>query len=559
VITKTSGKYFFANPRVWQETIDLGTPPELIGAWHGSYRLPASVTPAAVRLLAEGAPLPRVQANRTNGFDATITWHKSVSVLAYGLTPPAQGKEWARELLSIGKRSLQPLLDAQVLKTGAQGVHRTPSQGQAFLFNHWKNGWGRPHAHVHGFVPNLTSTTDGRVGSIGNAQAALYLRQGELKAAVNKRTDDLLQAKGYPTYRCGQAVAITGIPAAMLRELSPARAAMDRIRKHSRAGRARTTPRAEDFFARMARQEAPPQRRQVTPQVMHQETLAIAAKYGVSLASLRGAGSPSHRDPNESSFQAYQTVIQARDRCVHRFGAFTASQFREAVYTFGIGKPVTFAELDTLAAQVLKRPKLLGVRKLPRTDGTVRYFTQQTAPRVQAAEQAFTRDAWDELARAGKNLGAAVFVATARTVKDALDRVHQSLFPEPRRIQIDAARLDAFLQRHTPTGYWKAHAWGLLKMLTTRGTPHERAAAGERVYRHRRACQRLEPNSVLVIGRGNRATPRQLQALARIARRDQCVLILAERGAAAQTYARPTKPPRRERGAGRPRRDERAG
>ena len=134
-----------------------------------------------------------------------------------------------------------------------------------------------------------------------------------------------------------------------------------------------------------------------------------------------------------------------------------------------------------------------------------------------------------ELKNAVKGLGKAVVTATALKAASVVNRVADRVNPPARLVRLDAADLDKFLVRHRRTGFALAHAKAFVASSLARGNPHERAAVAERVFKRERRCVRVPRNAVLVVERGSLATAPQLRALAKIAKRDRCSVVLSER------------------------------
>jgi hypothetical protein len=169
-VTKSKGAYFYDYERVWAETKDAGVLPYWIGKAPGRMNLPAQPNPQLLKSLFEGGRyLPRVQANRVGCFDVTVSFDKSVSLLAYGLTPPGQWKDWTETFKKVADPVIGDLLDRQKANSGPQGKVKEPSTGLAAGFWHTQGFRGQPHAHAHYAVANLTVDGKNKVGSIANA------------------------------------------------------------------------------------------------------------------------------------------------------------------------------------------------------------------------------------------------------------------------------------------------------------------------------------------------------------------------------------------------------
>lgn len=539
-VTKGSGKYFFDNGRVWRESQETGVEPFFVGKWnHPSYRLPDAPTPQAFRDLAEGHKvLKRVQANRVGCFDLTFSFHKGVSVAAYGLTPPDKQNAWARRFVSATRPEVERALARLELADGAQGKTRISAQGAAVGFNHRSSWLGTPHAHLHYAVPNVAVAVDGTAKSIANARDAFYDAQSLMRARSQKRLDEQLQSDRFVTAREGGMVTLANLPKAMLAELSPARAAME----EARAANGFTSARAYDFYARQARRDAGA-RVEKSPLEMHRECVAVANKYGVTVESLQlpAGHQPKILDPNQAKFAAFAASREALAECAKLYGRFTEAQFLERLYTIGIGEPTTLRQLDKRAARVLSNPKVAGVRRVVTKEGQVLYTTDRAERTTRRAERQYERatpradaktgvgDAWGEFVSAAKGLGSAAFVATAQAATRVAKRVTEAVSPAPRVVEIDASRLPRFVAGLTPTPFLKAHAKAIFRGLLNLGNPHQMAARAETEYARLRAHDRLDKNTVIVVRRGALASARDLHALAKVARRDGCLVVLAER------------------------------
>lgn len=539
-VTKGSGKYFWENERVWREAREAGVAPFYVGQWRGTYRLPDSPTPQAFRDLAEGHKvLKRVQKNRVGCFDLTFTFDKSVSVLCYGLVPPDRQKQRTEALIAAARPALEQLLrDRLKMASGPQGKTRTTAEGFAVGFAHRQSWMGAPHAHIHFAVPNVVVAADGTAKSIANAREALYEQQAELRARVQKQLDENLQRGRFITTRDGNMVALANIPKEMLAELSPARAAMD----EARAAKGFSSARAQDFYARQVRRDAG-ERVEKSPAEMHRECTAVAKKHGVTIESLRlpAGQEPQILDPLTAKFVAFGVGMEAVDQCAKRYGRFTETQFRERMYTLSIGEPTTLKYLDREITRLLTNPKAADIRQVRTKDGQVLYTTDRAERTTRKAEQQFERatpradakagvgDAWGEFVAAAKGLGSATLVATAQAATRVVKRVTEAVNPAPQIREIDATRLPQLVASLTPTPYFKAHAKAILRGLLNLGNPHQMAGRAEDEFARLRAHNRLDKNTVIVVRRGSLASARDLHALAKIARRDGCSVVLAER------------------------------
>ncbi|MBI1213769.1 MAG: relaxase domain-containing protein [Alphaproteobacteria bacterium] len=529
-VTKSSGKYFYENDRVWEEAKQSGYEPFLVGNWGGKANLPSQPTKDNVRDLAEGSKfLARLQKNRVGGFDVTPTCDKSISVALFGLTP---FERWANEstklLVKASLPEIEALLGDQQVNSGPQGVKKMPSQGGAFGFAHWESSRGTPHGHIHYFIPNLSISKNGEVKSIANAHR-LFESQGVMRARFQKRLDDLLRDEGYRTKRNGRSVAIEGIPDKLIERLSPSRAAM----RAAMRKKGFTTPRAQDFYARHARRAAG-KRTLGDPAKMNETCRKLAAKYGVTLESLKrpSGGELEHRDKYKAASVAHDVAREARDRLIKKHGTFTKEQFLEQVFVRAIGKSTNFDAVDAVAGAALQNPLILDITRQKQIDGTYRYGGPGSVATVQAAAMTYkseSREAWDDLKRAAKGLGHSAFVATAQGVAGVLTRLAETLNPTPRTLVVDAANLASFIDQHRPTPYLVAHAKALAKGLLSPGKPHDKAFAAEITFASLRKFHRLEKNTVLVVERGSLASARELHLLSKIARRDRASVILADR------------------------------
>lgn len=529
-VTKGSGKYFADFERVWAETRDTGVLPFWVGNAPGLLKLPAQPDPQAMQALCDGrAYLPHVQANRVGCFDLTISMSKSVSMLAYGLTPPGEWKGWTEAFAKIATPEVEKLLANQKINSGAQGQAKEPSQGLAAGFWHREGYQGQPQAHAHYAIPNVSVAADGKAGSIANAKE-LFENQGVLRARVQKGVDDLLQSKGFETVRVGKGVELAGVPRELILELSPARRAMDAAQK----AKGWSGPEAQDFYARQARQDAGA-RVHSTPEECHRDTKEVAARHGVTLDSLQNRkGQPvAAHDPVTSMAAALQVAKEAVSECAKQHGTFTAQQLEEKLFTLAIGKPTTVQALDAMGKAVLQDRSIADVRERKMSDGTIRYESPESAKAGRAAQRPYksdTKEAWEELKAAAKGLGAAVFVATAKKATEVVQRLAEAVNPPAKSIRVDAGNLAAFIDKHKPTHDLKAHAKALLHgLFKASGNPHERAGQAEKVYAQLRAHDRLPKNAVIIVERGELASAKELRQLAKIAKRDGASVVLSER------------------------------
>lgn len=529
-VTKGSGKYFDDFERVWTEALDAGVQPFWVGKAANLLNLPAQPNPQAIKALCDGrAYLSHVQANRSGCFDLTVSMSKSVSLVAYGLTPPAEWKGWTQAFDMIVTPKVEKHLASQRINSGAQGQAKVPSQGVAVAFWHREGYQGQPQAHAHYAIPNVSIAADGKVGSIANANE-LFENQGVLRARIQKGVDDELQSRGFETVRVGKGVELAGIPRELILELSPARRAMDA----AQSAKGFNGPHAQDFYARQARRDAGA-RVHSTPEECHRDVKEVAARHGVTLDSLQAKkGQPvAAHDPVTATAAALHAAKEAVERCAKKYGAFTAEQFQEKLFTLAIGKPTTVQALDTMGKAVLQDRSIAQVRERKLPDGTTRYEAPASAKAVRAAQRSYkadTKEAWDELKAAAKGLGAAVFVATAKKATAVVERLAEAVNPPAKTIRVDAGELAKYIEQHKPTHYVKAHATALLSgLFKGSGNPHERADHAEKVYARLRAHDRLPKNAVIVVERGDSASAKELRELAKIAKRDGASVVLSER------------------------------
>lgn len=579
-VTKSSGRYFFDDDKCWKEAERSGVPPFWVGTFRGQVDTRAAPTPEALKGLCEGKQyLERVQKNRVGCYDVTYTFSKSVSIALFGLTPP---KEWGKSsqlLVDATRPDVAELVSNQLANVGAQGKDKAPGRGGAVGFPNWLSSHRDPHAHIHYATPNLTFTEDSKAKSIANANV-LFEQQGVLRARAQKRLDDRLQIQGYKTVLVGKCVGIDGVPGKMLNELSSARRAMNKARAEKKFNSAR----AHDYYARQARRDAGRQR-PATPHEVAKRVRGVARKYGVTLESLkqRPVGAAVHGlDRVKSALVAFDVAQAARDACVKRHGSFTAGQFLERLYTLGIGKDTTLESLDTFGRVALQNQKFLGIVSQELPDGTVRYTAKQAGagqanaqsqsaqqaqsagqsqsarqtrqssgqsqsaqqgppPGQQAAQQqqqqqqqagptaqADPAAAWQELKRAARGLATAVVVKTAQTAAGVLTRLAEAVNPPPQTMTLNATQLPEFNRRHLPTPYLLAHAKALFRGALAPGNPHDKAAAAEQVFKKLRARERLPKNTVIIVEGGRHASARDLFQLAKVARRDKALVVLAE-------------------------------
>jgi len=529
-VTKSSGKYFYENDRVWQEAKQTGMEPFFVGNWGGKIAMPDTPTKDFVRDVSQGTKyLQHVQANRVGGYDLTFTFDKKVSIFLNGLTPHDKWPTKSTPLVVAATRpEVERFVEKQLVNSGAQGKLKQPSRGAAVGFIHWESSRNVVQTHAQYWVPNLSAPQDGPPKSIANA-GTLFKDQGLMRARANKRMDDALQDRAIVTCRVGKVVSIPGIPDEMAAELSPSRRAMNEAMKKEGF----TTPKAQDFYARHARREAGP-RTLGEPAKFNEICWEIAKKHGVTPESImRPANQPAlHRDKVHAACVAHEVVTEARDSLAAKLGTFTKEQFLERAFTLSIGKATNFEAVDVTARTALEKPKLFDMTRQRGHDGSVRYAGPASKATTQQAEQAFrpdTKEAWEELKRAAKGLGASVFIATTGGAARALKRLAEAVNPPPRIIEIDAAELPAFIDKRRPTHYVVAHAKALLAGMLAPGNPHQKADVAQRAYRSLRSHDRVPKNAVIVVSRGSHATARELHLLSKIAKRDKASVILADR------------------------------
>ena len=175
-VTKGSGKYFYDFERVWKETLDTGVVPFWVGKAADLLKLPVQPDPQVIQSLCEGRGyLPHVQANRVGCFDLTISMSKSVSLLAYGLTPPNEWKGWTETFAKIATPEVEKLLANQRINFGRPGAEqgREPGPGGR-VSGTARDTRGSPSGHAHYADPK-------RVG-LGRRQDRLgRQRQGALR------------------------------------------------------------------------------------------------------------------------------------------------------------------------------------------------------------------------------------------------------------------------------------------------------------------------------------------------------------------------------------------
>ncbi len=447
-ITKSKGTYFTENERVWLESHQLGLAPFTIGQWKGQFKLPEHPSPDDLRPLFAGAPLPRVQHNRVGCYDLTFTASKSVSILLYALTPTSEWKESAQMIAKAATAQIEPLLAKLEVNAGAQGASKLPAQGAAIGYTHFCSNAGKPHAHFHGAAPNLAHTPDGKIGSIANAKV-FYDEHGASLAGFHKELDEHFQRNGYQTKRVGKAVEIVGVPAALIAEFSPARAAMDEARQQKGFSGAR----AADYYARQARRDVPHGPAKSVSEY-HLEWSATAKRHGVTRESLRKLeGQPFINDRRVCKYTAFCTARDALKSCTKRYGTFTSAQYRETVYLLGIGRPTTRADLDKEVSRVLSRPKYAGVRRAGPDATDERYTTRSGKKKQAAAQRAYSTDEFDELKAAAGKLTKTVLVKTAAAATKVLRKLNELIDPAPTYFRLDGRDADAFLASHSPTGY----------------------------------------------------------------------------------------------------------
>ena len=527
-VTKSSGRYFYDFERVWTEARDTGVLPFWVRKDHFSPKLPAQPNPQVVQSLMDGrAFLPRVQANRVGCFDLTVSFSKSVSLLAYGLTPPAQQRSWTDALRKIATPEVETLLANQRINSGQQGKDKQPSQGVAVGFAHSRGYLGQPNAHIHYAIPNV-SAGEKKYGSIANAHE-MFEKQGVIRARVQKGVDDFLQSRGIETVREGKKVEIAGVPKELRDELSPARRAM----KEAQSQKEFSGPKAQDFYARQARRDAGP-RVDRTPQEVHRDCKELAARYGVTLESLTKPkpGPAAARDAATEMLTALRVAKDAAAVCTKKHGSFSADQFQEKLFTLAIGKPTTVQALDTMGKAALNDRSIADIKQRTMPDGTTRYSTKESKKVERAAERPYqpdTKEAWESLKVAAKGLGSAVFIKTATKATEVAARLTELVRPERKTVSIDASRVPNLIDACKPTPYLAAHAKALTAgLLKGSGNPHERAGFAAREYAKLRSHERLPKGSVVIVENALSMSAREMDQLSMIAKRDKAHVVLTD-------------------------------
>jgi len=529
-VTKGSGRYFWDFERVWTETRDTGVQPFWVGKLPSWLNLPAQPNPQLLQSMCDGrAYLPHVQQNRVGCYDVTVSFGKSVSLLAYGLTPPKEQKGWTETFARISKPEIEKVVNDQRLNLGAQGNQKVPSQGVAVGFFHREGYRGQDQAHAHYAVINLTTDGIGAVRSIAGVRDGLYAKQGVLNARVQKSLDDELQARGFETVRIGKNVELAKVPKELRDELSPARQAMNEARKE----KGFSGPRAMDFYARQARKDSGP-RVHKTPDEAHRDSTELAKKYGVTLESLkRDPKSPAPtRDPASEMGVAYDVAKKALRSCAKKHGDFTADQFYERLYLLGIGKQTTLAALEGMGKAFLKDRDIAQVREKKQRDGTVKYSAPESSKVEREAKRAYkpdSKEAWDGLKAAAKGFGEAVLIATAKKATTVVKKLAGMDTPPSKTRTVSPEKLPDLLDRLSPTNYAVAHAKALLAGLKAKGNPHEKAGVAEKVYAELRERAQLPKNMILVVERADRASGGDLLRLRKLADKAGASVILAER------------------------------
>lgn len=529
-VTKGSGRYFWDFERVWTETRDAGVRPFWVGQLPSLLNLPAKPNRQLVQALCNGQDyLPRVQANRVGCYDVTVSFSKSVSLLAYGLTPPKEQKAWTETFARVATPEIEKLVNDQRINAGPQGKQKVASQGVAVGFFHREGYRGQEHAHGHFAVINVSMDGQGTVRSIAGVREGLLKKQGVVNARVQKGLDDELQARGFETVRVKKNVELAKVPRELLDELSPARQAMNQAREKKGFSGAK----AMDFYARQARKDSGP-RVHRTPEEAHRDSTELAKKYGVTLESLkRDPKTPAPtRDPASDMSVAYHVAKKAVQSCAKKHGNFTADQFYERLYTLGIGKQTTLAALDGMGKAVLNDRSIADVREKKMKDGTVKYAAPESAKVERAAARAYkgdTKEAWDGLKAAVQGLGAAVLVATAKKATSVVKKLAGMGSSQSQTFTVRPEQIPDLVGRLRPTNYIVAHAKALVAGLKASGNPHERAGVAEKVYAELRERGHLKKNTILVVERADRASGGDLLRLRKLAEKAGASIILAER------------------------------
>jgi len=565
-VKKSKRSTYWEDPDKWQESLDCGVPTRFMNNWRGKYKVGEPSIPV-LRELAKGAPLHRVQRNRVALFDATQSLHKSVTIATLGMTPPEKwGETWMKDLSQVVEKVFKPYLKSQYARTGAQGRVHEPSEGVGLLFGGYRGAFGQLHAHFHPVILNLTATKDGTAYSIGKPHE-LFEKQALHRAEVNKRTDDLLQERGFSTRLEKGRVAVNGVPDEMVRALSLSKKVIDEIGK----AKGKTGPRARDFSASEANRIGKKTTPRTTAKEAYEHCQSLARRYDLTPEKLR-VSEPRGTTPGAEMFEAYKVAIQARDACTKRFGSFSEDRFLTKLYLRGIGKPVRFETLEKVGTLFLHERQISGIEKTVTPDGVKRFHVMPTPgqgdtferprnekgeekngkpedqkkevppdPRetLKRAERPYLRDAWQALKAATTELGASVLVATTEKATDVIGRMKDYVSPPPKILRVDAAILPAFIEHHSRMGYFKAHAKAALKGVLSPGNPHEKALVSERYFAAYRHYTRVPRNTVVVVERGSLASAPELRALSKIAKRDRCSVVLSERPEPEKTFERP--------------------
>jgi|GEM_PF-4763273 len=387
-LTKSrNGHYYWQVTRVWQETFDHFHLPYWVGRFDDRAPifvddktgqkdlLPSEVGPTIIKDLMEGRYLNRVQKNRIACFDQTFTLSKSVSIVCFGLTPPAAWNAWARMIDEKSRPVVEDYLRRLTIRQGAGGSVKIPAVGCAIGFVHYKNYYGDPHGHVHYAIPNMAVSRDGQLGAIGNLRD--IMRESAMQRAMfQKGIDDALQSRGYKTKRVGNYVEVEGIPKKMITKLSTGRRAIESIKaKHGF-----DSSRAHDFYAREARRSV--EGFDPTPQQMHERVIRMASRLGVGLDTLRR--SPDTSAPTSATAAsrsvAYDVSREALRSTVKLYGSFTRDQYLEQLYTLGIGRRTTTEDLKVMGESLLRK-QVITMGPVPTQDHETMYRSVEKANR----------------------------------------------------------------------------------------------------------------------------------------------------------------------------------
>lgn len=594
-----AGHYFWNVSRVWQETFDVQTLPFWVGSFRGriEHLLPKDPGPEIIKRLMDGDFLGRVQSNRVGCFDQTFTLSKSVSILCFGITPPAAWHKWSKTIEEKSRPIVEGILDRMTIRFLAGGRLKVPAAGCAIGFIHYKNYFGDPHGHVHYAIPNMAVSQDGTVGSIGNMRS--FMQDTPLhRAMFQKGIDDALQASGFKTKRVGTYVDVEGIPQKLIDSLSTGKKIIQRMK----ADKGFDSAQAIDFYAREARRKG--DAFDPNPEQMHTRVMYLASQLGVTLDSLRHDNNspPPKTGTATSRSEAYDVAQEALRKTIKAYGEFSRENYLERLYTLGIGRSTTSEDLKYMGESLLKK---IGQeqartretqnyhqdraakakkkydqeqnrtndppndkqskatyenthdtrRKTHKTqsqhrDNTAdekdrnkrntqserfktdskRYSTQfsQKAKEQTLRNHGFVKEAWEELKLSTKNLGKAVLVATAQNTSQVINRLAKIINPPPTVLKISFNQAERLVKTHLPTDYLKAHTTAIIKGIFAPGNPHDKAGVAEKVYAQLRKHESLPRNTVLLLDKKILESPKLLQQLTQIAKRDKAVVIMTD-------------------------------